>query len=110
MANAMIHCVYIDACPNSVCEALVAGCPVICTNMGGQVELVSRIDPDAIVHCDSWDFRKRNRRKQPPVDTRAVAEQIVRHAADKKPFDASFLHIDNIAKQYLEFFERVLND
>ena len=104
LCNAMIHCVWIDACPNSVVEALVAGCPVIATNQGGTHELgVQTLIEDA-----PWNFKPMNLNKTPPVNIDALAEAIIKHK-DRVPVNSEHLFIDNIAKQYAEFFNKVLN-
>ena len=104
MANAMIHIVYIDASPNSVTEALVAGCPVICTDQGGTHELGCQ----TVIQDKKWDFKPFNHKKTPRIDTTALASAIMVHMR-RFPVEAEHLHIDNIAKQYLKFFEEVLS-
>ncbi|HUV81578.1 MAG TPA: glycosyltransferase [archaeon] len=109
MANAMIHIVWIDASPNSVTEALVAGCPVICGNQGGTHELgCQTVLPDK-----KWDFKPFNHKKTPAIDVHLLAESLKNYAVDYEDrieVRAPHLHIDNIAAQYLKFFEEVLNE
>jgi glycosyltransferase involved in cell wall biosynthesis len=101
----MIHCVWLDACPNSVAEALVNGCPVIATDQGGTVELgVQTVIPDV-----AWGGRPVNLDKPPKVNIGLLAEAIRKHAQGRVPVDASHLQIGVIAKQYADFFRKVLN-
>jgi len=113
LCNAMIHITWIDACPNSVVEALVAGCPVICTNMGGTVEL---IDPGKtyggctlLRHDPQFDYKPVNLDKPPKSDKLRwmVGEAMKRYWHNPLRVEAPHLHIDNIARQYLNFFEKV---
>lgn len=113
MADVLVHLVYADACPNAVVEAMCAGCKVVCTDVGGQVELV---EPLYIpVPGDPKPPRKPWNRRQPPIaPIKAIAESLV-YAADL-PVDreyfarmaGAYLDIDVIAKKYAAFFERVL--
>lgn len=106
ICTAMIHLTYIDACPNSVVEAQVAGCPVICTDQGGTKEVLryGKILPDK-----PFKYSPVNLDKPPKID-RELLIQAMNEATTWK-FDknlAADLHIDNIARQYIKFFEQVL--
>ena len=104
MANAMVHIVYIDASPNSVTEALVAGCPVIATDQGGTHEL----GVQTLIKDKPWKFKAFDHKKTPHADVEAIAEAMKEYKKNV-PVMASHLHIDNIAKQYLDFFKEVLD-
>ena len=104
--NAMIHVPYLDACPNSVVEALVAGCPVITTDQGGTKELCGM--ESAVIKDKPYDFKPINLERPPKVDINALARAIQIYACDKKPFERRDLWIDNIARQYVKFFESIL--
>jgi len=113
LCNAMVHIVYVDACPNSVVEALVAGCKVISNNTGGQEEIVKRCTPYAMKD-PKYDFKKRNRRKPPTSDRDFISQRLKSYCyEDDNEGDwmaaTRFLHIDTIAKQYLDFFRKVLD-
>jgi len=105
MCDASIHLAWLDWCPNSVVEALCAGCPVITNNVGGTCEIVG---PAGGIICDldaPFDFGLVHRDKPPKIDRRKVA-QAIRKLLDVKPvIDRRYLSIDKIARQYLDFFE-----
>ena len=113
LCNALIDITWLSACPNSVVEALVAGCPVISGNDGGIHELgwndrlfslrYSCIGSDAL-----WNGEVVDLSKPPPFYQHGLIENIKGMAYHKKPeFTYKALHISNIAKQYLEFFKEV---
>jgi glycosyltransferase involved in cell wall biosynthesis len=114
MAHAMIHIVFADACPNSVVESLVAGCPVICNNVGGTHEL-----SDFVMELDlekEWNYKPINLNKPPKIDREKLAQGIrdaayphsetVIYSSGKIGEDRLF--IDTIAKHYITFFKEVL--
>ena len=105
LCHAMVHIVWLDACPNGVVEALVNGCPVITNNWGGTHELgVQTVIPDT-----PWNFKPVNLDKTPKLDVNLLAEAMKKHAAERVAINASHLHIDNITKQYANFFKRILH-
>ena len=105
-ANALLHGVYIDACPNAVAEALCAGCPVIMCGCGGQFEMV---DDDYRYACkQEWNFKPRDRRDQPPLAGDWMAEAMRQVIEQPPSIDTSRVNINNIAEQYLSFFENLL--
>lgn len=105
LATALVHLVYVDACPNSVAEAQVAGCPVICTDQGGTKELVaSGIE----IEDKEFKYKAIDLDRPPHVNRPLVANAM--HMLAEYPHSGcgSHLYIDNIAKQYLDFFKEVL--
>jgi len=107
MADVMIDFSYANACPNACVEALVNNCPVICTSMNGTAEL-----PGTIAVPDKpWDFK--SLKKVPSVNIDAAANAIkaafwITPLQALRSAMAKYLHIDNIAKQYIAFFKEVL--
>jgi glycosyltransferase involved in cell wall biosynthesis len=108
--NALIHTVYIDAQPNSIAEAICAGLPVVCTDQGGQAEVVDECTAGLVVKDKPWDFRPINRRKLPEVNRKALSEAMreVLVSPIREWIDSEAVDIKTIAKQYKEFFEKVL--
>jgi glycosyltransferase involved in cell wall biosynthesis len=105
LCNAMIHMVYLDACSNSVAEALVAGCPVICGNQGGNIELVLQGITDK-----PYNFKPINLNKPPKINREFLSRMFhVNHCNKFERYNADHLHISNIAQQYKDFFKGVLN-
>jgi len=103
LCNAMIHITYLDACPNSVVEALVAGCPVVCTDQGGTHELVK--SGYVMLYDKKYNFKPIDLSKPPRLEFHFPNPDLNRVWRS----DSNHLHISTIAKQYLEFFERILN-
>ena len=113
MCIAFLHACYIDVCPNAVAEALAANRPVLCTNVGGQKELVERTNKSWCLNIDpEYNFKPCDRRNLPKLNKEKYAEGI-RMMCDQKwlpEYDVSHVAIESIAKQYLEFFERILTN
>jgi glycosyltransferase involved in cell wall biosynthesis len=106
-SGAYIHGVWVDACPNSMVEAQVAGCPVICTNQGGTPEILRRGVAIADV---PFGNKPVNLDKPPSINCDDMARAMRNYATDR-PVDRGVddLHIQNVAKQYVDFFEKVLS-
>lgn len=117
-ATASIHICWFDACPNSVVEAICAGCPVICNNTGGTRELVGQAGFEGeIVEVDKvYDFKPVDLYHPPKIDRRLIAEAMALQAArqldyragQRKTLYQSHVDIRNIAQQYLMFFKELL--
>ena len=106
LCDAMIHLTYVDACPNSVVEAQVAGCPVICTDQGGTKEILRM---GTILRDKPFKYKPIDLDKPPKVD-RGILIEAMKMATtwEFNKTAAKDLHIDNVAKRYLDFFERLL--
>lgn len=104
--NAMVDLTWLSACPNNIVEAIVAGLPIIGTAEAGTRELLG-----GDMYTE-YDFKPVNLRKPPEVDVNILANAIryeVTHECE--PLRESIrerLYISNIAKQYLDFFKRLL--
>jgi len=107
-ADAMIHIARLDACPNTVIEALSFGKPVICNNAGGAPELVGK--DGEIARIDPPDNYKQFPMKNPENINVKILAKAIRKCASKEwninrpEFDMSYC-----AKQYYDFFLKVLN-
>ena len=106
-ANAIIHVSRLDACPNTVVEALSFGKPVVCNNAGGTPEIVANdgiiatIDPP-----DSYKTFAMHNADAINVDvlSDAIREVIKRDWHISRPD----LNMDICAQQYMDFFAQVL--
>lgn len=110
--TAMIHIVWLDVCPNSVVEALTAGCPVICNNQGGTHELVKIGETENVLMLDDqYRMNPVNLEKPPKIDRKILANKLIEKSKYNSVFRYIYpeLQIQNIAKQYLTFFEEVLH-
>jgi glycosyltransferase involved in cell wall biosynthesis len=123
LCSAVIHIVYLDACPNSVVEALVAECSVICTDQGGTHEVVKSCGEylsncrkgacyygGEIIKDKPYNFRPINLEKppKPNMDDLVFAMSYYCQDIDDRGTEATHLYINNIAKQYVTFFETLL--
>lgn len=106
LAAASIHLCWFDACPNSVVEAIVCGCPVITNNVGGSHEIV-RPSGGVVLDLDEpYDYRPMDLYHPPKIDHRTVAEAMRKCAESRPAVTADHLDIRNIALQYKAYFER----
>jgi glycosyltransferase involved in cell wall biosynthesis len=55
----LLHTSLIDNSPNSVCEAQVAGLPVICTNVGGTSSLIQHGLTGMLSSLDPYDIAEK---------------------------------------------------
>ena len=113
LCNALIHMCYLDACPNVVTEAMVAGCKVIWNSEAGTWELgglllEAREGQHSHIYDPKWDFKPTDLRHPPKVNTDKLASWITKYVDDSRWYDPS-LYIDNIARLYKGFFEKCLN-
>lgn len=118
-AQALIHLVYLDACPNVVAEALVAGAFVICGDQGGTPELAREAKHQHFILADKpWDFKAINLNKPPIIATEDLAVAL-RYASvwnwdaiqadhPEAELGPRSLEIENVALDYLNFFEALL--
>lgn len=108
-ATAMVHIVYLDACPNSVVEAVSARCPVICTDQGGTKELVEDW-PHWVVQDKPFKYEPVNLSSPPKIDREVLAMAMRKAAvAQWEPMERPLrTDIGYVANQYLMFFEEVL--
>jgi len=111
VANAQLHLTYLDACPNSVAEALTAGCPVIGTNQGGTPELIScdKSGNSVILDIDKpYKYTIADLNKPPKISIDELVTQLYLYSVQQKNAEAPDLDINVIARQYKEFFELCL--
>lgn len=103
VAKASIHLCWFDACPNSVVEAIIAGVPVICNNVGGTQEIVK---PSGGYVCnidEPYDLRPVDLYHPPQIDRSVVAEALNKCLKEKPVISNNHVDINNIANQYLQF-------
>ncbi len=106
LCDALIHMIYLDAMPNVCVEAMVAGCQVICGDQGGTIELTG----EGIID-KPFKFKPVDLKKPPKVNEKALAELLKEKAcAQQHPIKIDHIHIDSIARQYLNFFKKVIGE
>jgi len=102
-----IHLCWFDSCPNSVVEALCAGVPVVCNNVGGTPELV-QLAGGYICDVDKeYDMKPVDLYRPPKID-RSVVARSIRECVKTRPIvNSRFLDIGRVALEYLRFFNEV---
>lgn len=99
------HLAYIDWCPNSVVESLVAGKNVLYASCGGTAEVVR--DNGIVVKDREWDFRPLDLYDPPDLDLSEVAGAF-RRMLDLPAPNASYLDISKSAKEYIKFCKEIV--
>lgn len=108
--HASMHLCWLDACPNSVTEALCAGVPVITGNQGGCHELLELVGLNDLI-CDideQWDYTPCDLYHPPPVNLDLVASKIRAVHDYDYTYEQYQATIDRAAVDYLNFFESLL--
>jgi len=102
------HTVYQDACPNAVVEALSVGTPVVCSQEGGQAELVTHGVNGIVAQCDEGPSYQFVQWREPPADTAKYAAALI-EAAQRIPWQVkpTVSDITDSAAQYAAVIKRV---
>ncbi len=104
---ATVHLAWLDWCPNSVVESVVAGKQVIYTNSGGTKYIVK--DRGHIVNDSSWKYEFHDLYNPPSIDMDEVANAYIKAKNEPiKNFKSDDLHISTVALQYYNFFEKII--
>lgn len=106
-AIATIHLSWLDWCPNSMVESIVAGCPIIYSDSGGSSEV--GFGYGIGIDDDNWDFKNPCYLYNPP---KMDENDIIAAMFDLKNSDIKIngkeFHVSNIADEYILFFREVL--
>ena len=108
ISDGFLHLSWIDWCPNSVVEALAAGIPVITNNIGGTQELVKPSGGFVLPLDNEYNLEPCQLYNPPKIDHTIVAEAIRKCCFEKRKVINNHVDIKNIAKQYKEFFVKVI--
>lgn len=101
------HLAYVDWCPNSVVESIIAKKPVLHTDSGG-TKIIVKNDGICIKEKKSWDFSVINLYDPPALHVDEIGQGF-RDLLKVKPVGERLdLHIDTIADQYIQFFRKTL--
>jgi len=99
-----IHLTWLDWCPNSMVEAIVARCPVIYTKCGGQIQLGE--GSGIGVEDEQWQFNLIDLYDPPKLDRDKVADAMI-YLENNKDKDLylvrEILNIKNVAKEYEDY-------
>lgn len=107
MCDAQIHIVWLDCMPNAVCEALAAGCRVVCNNTCGTAEIVAKSGGIVLGIDPKWNFKPVKINKPPKIDREFLANAI-KGVLDYPPPRRNCIDIKKVAVKYSEFFKEVL--
>ena len=97
-SDIFLHLGRFDNCPNVVADARAAGCHIICSSLGGTVEIAGI--GATVIEEDEWDFVPFNSNERSGLDfTRKIVN-------DKN----SNMSMELVSDKYLTFMERVCDD
>jgi glycosyltransferase involved in cell wall biosynthesis len=106
MSRLLIDIGYLACCDNVACEALAENCTVVTTSQSGNAELVF---DEYVVDEPKWDYQPLNIHKPPRMKVKDLAEKIRFSYMTNGTQSNDHIDIKNIAKQYMAFFEEVLD-
>lgn len=109
-ADGLLHLDWYDWCPNLVIEAISVGTPVLCGNIGGTKEIVKHSGVIADMGDPAPDFTQPTK-AIPDIDQDKfdlAMDQFINLCREFKNQERNDLRISNIAKQYHDFFNNVL--
>lgn len=103
-ALAFVHVPYIDNSPNSVCEAQLRACPVVCTNVGGIASLVQDGETGFLIPSnDPYSLASRllwiSRNNTSAIEIGYKGQQVAIKRHDK----------ESISKNLIKFYNNHLN-
>lgn len=100
----LVHPTYIDNSPNSVCEAQLAGLPVIATNVGGVASLIEDGETGLLIGRESKEIEY-------AVDRLLNDDGLKDHISQKSRDVARRRHDpDQILRQTLDMYNDILSD
>jgi glycosyltransferase involved in cell wall biosynthesis len=105
-AIATIHLSWLDWCPNSMVESIMAGCPIVYSDSGGSKEIGKF--GGIPIHDTQWDFTPTLLYEPPWINGNTIADALIEMKGKKFDVDREALSINNIAKKYVSFFREVL--
>jgi glycosyltransferase involved in cell wall biosynthesis len=104
---ASLHLTWLDWCPNSMVEAIVAGCPVIYTMSGGHSELAE--GSGIGIKDKKWNFKLIDLYSPPKINKEEVAKSMLKIKKNNMIFNKrEDLYISSICDRYLDFFNKLL--
>jgi len=106
-AISSIHLTWLDWCPNSMIEAIVARCPVIYTKSGGHNEIANN---SGISISDTyWDWHPIDLYDPPKINHDEVANAMIKLKKEKTEYPINNrLSIDVVSEEYIKYFKEML--
>ena len=107
-AIASFHLTWLDWCPNSMVESIVAECPIIYTKSGGQVDLGK--NSGIGIKDTQWNFKVLDLYDPPKIDRNEIAQAMIdmKESRGKLYPTRNDLSIKNVCDKYINFFEKIL--
>lgn len=102
----VVHLAYLDWCPNSVVESLIAGKNVMHSSAGGTKYVVR--DNGIMIPDKEWNFQPIDLTNPPRLDFNLVNKAYIDMLDLKCPV-VDYLSIDNIADQYINYMRKILD-
>ena len=105
---ASIHLTWLDWCPNSMIEAIVANVPLIYSKSGGHIEIGEGLGIG--IEDVNWDFKACDLYSPPLMSKKEIAYSMLYFEKNKNiayPIKEKF-DIKNICDQYLAYFNNIL--
>lgn len=90
-----LHLGWCDNCPNVVVDARACGSHIVCSSVGGGIEIAG---PNATIIQEEWDFEPHKLYQPPPMD---FTKKI------KNTLD-SYYNMSKVAEKYKNYLEEVL--
>ena len=101
-----LHFTWLDCCPNSTIESMVAGVPIVYTRSGGLPELIR--DSGIGIDDKEWDFKPFDEDCLPKVNRKMAAKAMLELKNNNFTCKREDLHIENICDQYISFLKELL--
>lgn len=93
-----IHLGRFENCPNVVVDARAAGCHIICSSLGGTIEVAG--ENSTIIYEDEWDFKPFECNVKSSLDFSRIGKNNTPHKD---------ISIDHVSDLYLEFFRETIS-
>ena len=106
-AKGMIFLSWLDACPNTVVEALACGTPVLCSHNGGTRELICGNGMIVQLEEDHQPHEDVDLYNPEPVDINKVVEGILALEQCESDFKRDDLVMDYVANRYLQMHRSI---
>lgn len=104
---ASVHLTWLDWCPNSMVEAIVARCPVIYSKSGGHHELAK--DSGIGIKDTYWDWEPIDLYSPPKINYEEVVAAMIKLKKEKIEYAINNrLNIEVVADKYIKYFKDIL--